>query len=75
MVMVGIVTGFCSLLTLECAQGVPPLTPFVLAANADCVPGVMTTANAVRVASMTTITVIWEFLIIILFDVCLLHKT
>ena len=37
MVMVGIVTGVCCPTSPECVQGVPPLTPFALAANSDCV--------------------------------------
>ena len=35
MVMVGIVAGLCS--SPECVHGVPPLMPFALVANADCV--------------------------------------
>jgi hypothetical protein len=65
MVMIGIVTGLCCPTSLERAHGVPPLTPFALAANVDCVPGVVTTADAARVATMDTIIVTCEFLIII----------
>ena len=37
MVMVGIVAGLCCPTSPECVQGVPPLMPFALVANADCV--------------------------------------
>jgi len=51
MVMIGIVTGLWCPTSPERAHGVPPLTPFALAANVDCVLGVMTTADAARVAA------------------------